>query len=194
MKKTFVKLIASVLMVGCIATAVTVPAKAETFAQHFGAIMDTRDFDNLYYYALRTGTAKGLNRDAFLTQTLATYITNPAGLQKADPYLYAYYDVMYKKNPGLFPNPKVMNSLRNGTLKKDMEQEAKLEMQRKQIEAQLNKQKAEAEMQKNKAEALAEMKKQQLQAEAEMKRTQMQADALMQQQKMIEEAYKRGQK
>ena len=192
MKKNIIKFIASALMVGFAVVAFAVPAKAESFAGHFKGIMNTQNFDRIYYFALGSGQAKGMSEEAYFASTLADFITKPNQLKKDNPSLYNYYNMMYndKAYQGLFPDKKVMTSLQRGTLKQDMENEMKAKKKEAELKAQLEKQRAQAEAQKNMAEAELKMQQEKARVEAEQKRQESQAEAFRLQQKALEEAWK----
>ena len=192
MKKNIIKFIVSAVMVGFAVVTFAVPTKAESFSKHFSSIMDSRDFDRMYYFALGSGQAKGMSEEAYFTSTLADFMTKPDSLKKSNPSLYNYYNKMYndKAYKGLFPEKKVMNSLQRGTLKQDMEAEMKAKQKEAELKAYANKLKAEAEAAKNKAEAEQKMREEKARVEAEQKRQESQAEAFRLQQKALEEAWK----
>ena len=172
MKKKIIRLVVSLLMVGFLATSFSCPVKADSFEKHFSKIINSGDYERIYYYSRGTGLAKNLSKTDFFQRLYTLYLLQPQVLRVADRNLYDYVAGVQKKNPGLFPNQKTINSLRNGTLAQDIAKENAL------------KEKALKQMQDaQKAKAAAEAK----QWQDTLKQLE---EAQKQQEKLLEEQYR----
>lgn len=166
MKKIIAKFIVSVLMVGFLVTTVSaVSVKADSNLDHYSPIMKTSEFDNLYYYAFRSGSARNLSKENFFAQTFSMYLLHPEQLVKYDAYVYVYYEKMHKAHPELFPAQWVIDSARRGTLERDVAEFKEAERAGEEMKAQAKKREFE-EYQKamNQAQkAFAEAQQKQMQ-------------------------------
>lgn len=146
MKKTIIKFIVSIMALAIIGTTfVATTVKADTFKEHFSVILNSSEFDNLYYYAQRTGSAKGLSKDKYLQKNYSLYLTEPEKLKKQDVAMYNFMKAMQKKYSGMFPDKNTIKSLQRGTLNSDHKKEEALRAQAERAYAASEKAKAEAE-------------------------------------------------